>query len=198
MLKALEKSRLQAMNETVAASTRPLEHWFGKSSDLCSLSAPPREFLETLYDLLERVQPPTVDRIASEIKPYGRGAHVSIAHSMNPDYSLLLDVTDDEVVVSFGSEHEHFSRDDHDLGRVWPFDRGSFVATSLFFIEQLLTGRIRVEILRRPFQIKTRAYWLNDEGELELFLRGGTILPIVGWSRSPEVEQISFMTTPGP
>ena len=61
--------------------------------------------LDTLYDLLERVQPPAVDRATSEIKPYGQGAHVRIAHSLNPDDSLLLDITDDEVVVSFGSEH---------------------------------------------------------------------------------------------
>ncbi len=186
------------MNETVSASTWPLERWFGKSSDLGSLSAPQREFLDTLCDLLERVQPPAVDRAAAEIKPYGQGAHVRIAHSLNPDDSLLLDITDDEVVVSFGSEHQHFGRDDHNRGQVWPFDRGSFVATSLFFIELLLTGRIRVEVLRRPFQIKTRAYWLNGEGQLELFLRSGTILPIVGWSRIPGVEQISFMTSRGP
>jgi len=125
-----------------------------------------------------------------EIKAYGRGVHVSVAHSLNPDDSLLLDIADDEVVVSFGSEHEHFSRDDHDCG--------SFVATSLFFVEQLLTGRIRVEVLRRPFHIKTRAYWLNGEGQPKLFLRCSTVLPIVGWSRVPDVEQISFITTPAP
>lgn len=100
------------------------------------------------------------------------------------------------MTVSFGSEHEHFSRADGDLGRVWPFDQGDFVATSLFFVEQLLTGRIQVEVLQRPLQIKTRADWLNGEGQLELFLRGGTILPVIGWSRTPEIEQISFMPPP--
>ena len=137
------------MNETVCASTRSLERWFGTSPELRSLSTPRREFIESLHDLLERVQLPAVDRVVSEIKPYSRGVHVSIAHSLDPDHSLLFDVSDDEVTVSFGSEHEHFSRDDNDLGRVWSFDQGNFVATSLFFIEQLLIGRIRVEVLRR-------------------------------------------------
>ena len=81
---------------------------------------------------------------------------------------------------------------------MWPFDQGDFTATSLFFIEQLLVGRIRVEVLRRPFQIKTRTYWLNEDGQPELFLRSGTFLPVMGWSRTPRIEQINFMTQPRP
>lgn len=183
------------MNHTVSAGEPPLTRWFGHRPDLSSLSLRQREFIEALTQLLQRVQPPAVDRAASEIKEYGRGLHVGIAHSIDHEDSLHLDVTDDEVVVSFGSEHEHFNRDDNDHGKVWPFDRGDFLPTSVFFIEQLLTGRIRVEVLRRPLQVKTRAYWLNDEGQLELFLRGSTLLPIIGWSRAPVVEQITFMTT---
>lgn len=186
------------MNDIESLHKRSLERWFAKSRELDSLAPPQREFLEQLHDLLERVKPPVVDRATSEIKPYARGVHATIAHSLNPDHSLRLDISDKEVIVSFGSEHEHFSRDDGDLGRIWPFDQGDFVATSLYFVEQLLTGRIRVEVLRRPFQIKTRAYWLNGEGKLELFLRGRTVLPTVGWSRSPDIEQISFMAPPRP
>lgn len=170
-----------------------MERWFGRSEGVGSLSDQQRSFLEALEDVLDRVQPSTINRTESEIKPYHRGVHIAIAHRSGPDYSLLLDVADDEVTVSFGSEHEHFSRNDAEMGRVWPFDQGDFLATALFFVEQLLTGRVRVEVLKRPLQVKTRSYWINDEGVPELFMRGGTVLPVLGWSRSPRIEQISFI-----
>ena len=170
--------------------------WFGKTVELHSLSTPLRHFLEGLNDVLDRVQPMLVDRFASEIRPYRRGISLTIAHSEEPDHSLLLDASDNEVTVSYGSEHEHFAHDDSDIDRVWPFDKGDHIATSLFFVEQLFVGRIRVEVLRRPLQIKTRSYWLNDDGRPELFVRGGTFLPVFGWSRTPDVEQISFVVPP--
>ena len=173
-----------------------IDRWFGKIEGLHSLPASCRDYLELLNDLLDCVQPALVNRAASEVAPHRHGVFLTIAHSREPDHSLLVDVSDDEVTVSFGSEHEHFSRDDAADGRIWPFDKGEYVSTSLFFIEQLLTGRIRVEIIRRPLQIKARSYWLSEDGRPELFLRSGTFLPVFGWSRSPVVEQISFVAPP--
>ena len=82
-----------------------MEHWFGRIRELHELSGPRREFLEKLAALLDRLQPPAVDRTASKITPHRRGAHATIAHALAPDDSLLLDISDDEVTVSFGSEH---------------------------------------------------------------------------------------------
>ena len=53
-------------------------------------------------------------------------------------------------------------------------------------------GRIELQVWKRPFAIKTRTFWINQYGERELTLRGGTVGLFLGWSRQPEVYRYDF------
>ena len=47
-------------------------------------------------------------------------------------------------------------------------------------VECLLTGRVELHVWKRPLGVRTRSYWINEDGQPELFLRGGTFGPYLG------------------
>ncbi len=100
-------------------------------------------------------------------------------------------------MVSYGREHEHFRPDD-DPGdeAVGPFGVQGTAPKVVGFVEQLLLGRIELQVWTRPLMVKTRSYWINDRGERELFLRGGTAAWVFGWARRPEILRIEFAQDP--
>ena len=89
------------------------------------------------------------------------------------------------------------ARDDAEAGRVWPFPSEDHIQATLTLVECLLTGRIELQVWKRPLGVKTRSYWINEDGQAELFLRGGTAGPYFGWSRTPEIYRFDY-TRPGP
>lgn len=145
-----------------------------------------------LAAVLKRLNPSQLDVTRCSAVLHGNGFHIVLAHR-NGEYRIDIDADGNgESVVSYGLEHEHFRWEDADVGRVWPFPSDDHVQATLALVEYLLTGRVELHVWKRPFAIKTRSYWINDQGEAELFLRGGTVGPFFGWSRTPEVNRFDF------
>jgi len=170
-------------------SPGPAGHWL---RDGLNVSEDPdlETFIDGLGALLDELQLPALDLGASTVETSRSGVHVGLSH--RHDGRTVDIAVVGEIVVSYGPEHEHFASDDADLGRVWPFEEDTHVAQAISFIRYLLTGRIEVDVWRRPLALKTRSYWIGEDGQRELFLRGGTIGPFFGWSRTPETHTFDF------
>lgn len=157
-----------------------------------------RAVAEGLASILERLNPPHLDTAGSSAIADGDGLHVTLQHSTRPELGILVNASGDgEITVSYGEEHEHFRSEDAEVGRVWPFPSNDHVQATLTLVECLLTGRIELHVWKRPLGVKTRSYWINKDGQPELFLRGGTFGTYLGWARRPTIYRFDF-TRPGP
>ena len=147
-------------------------------------------FLGVLADVLDELSLPALDTARSRVTRTGYGVRIQLAHRKR---GTIVDIEGPgEIVVSYGVEHDHFAADDAELGRVWPFPEADHISQAVSFIRYLVTGRIVLHVWRRPFAVKTRSYWIADDGSAELILRGGTIGPFFGWSRRPEIHHFDF------
>jgi hypothetical protein len=161
-----------------------------------SMNPEQRTLAEGLAAIIERVKPPHLDVEKSSAGVTGTSFHVTLIHDSCPELRIDVDAGGDgEVAVSYGHEHEHFSSGDAQDGRVWPFPSEDHIRATLALVEYLLTGRIELWVWKRPLGIRTRSYWINDQGYPELFLRGGTAGPYFGWSRSPKVYRFDYSQT---
>jgi len=149
-------------------------------------------FLDALPDLLDRLQPQALDHDASSVCAEAEMVTISLVHATDTARSLSVVLFGDEAVVSYGEEHEHF-RSNHEDGprQVGPFLTRGMVPKLLSFLEALMADRIELHVWKRPLWIRTRSYWVNEAGERELFLRGGTVLPTLGWS-GPTVRRFGY------
>ena len=147
-------------------------------------------FVSGLADLLDELQLPMLDDDASEVEQTEVGVDVVLAHRERGEIVSIGWYGD--VVVSYGPEHDHFEWEDAEMGRVWPFQEDDHVAQALAFIRYLVTGRIELDVRYRPFAVNTRSYWIDDEGNRQLIVRGGTIGPFFGWTREPDVQRFDF------
>lgn len=121
------------------------------------------------------------------------GLHATLTHARRPELGVgVIADGHGEIVVSYGNEHEHFRSDDATSGKVWPFQSGDHIHATLTFVEGLLTGRVELQVWTRPFVVKTRSFWTGTDGRAELFLRSSTVLPILRWSRTPEIYRFDF------
>jgi len=157
-----------------------------------------RAIAEGLAAILERLNPPHLDVTGTSVVTDTNGFHVTLQHNTRPELEVVVAASGDgEIVVSYGVEHEHFRSEDAGVGRVWPFPSNDHVEATLTLVECLLTGRVELHVWKRPLGIRTHSYWINEEGQPELFLRGGTFGPYLGWSRTPAIHRFDF-TRPGP
>ncbi len=159
-----------------------------------SLNPEQRAVAEGLDALVERLDPPHLDLAESSAVADANGLHVTLIHTIRPEFRIDVD-TDGrgEIVVSYGYEHEHFRSEDSAVGRVWPFPSADHIEATLALVEYLLTGRIELQVWKRPFGVRTHSFWINDDGRAELFLRGGTVGPYFGWSRTPQIYRFDFI-----
>ena len=163
-------------------------------STLPELNPEQQALVEGIAAILERLDPPLLDAAGSSAIADANGLHVILMHADRPDMRVDVDADGHgEIVVSYGYEHEHFRSEDLAVGRVWPFPSADHVQATLTLVECLLTGRVELEVWKRPLGVKTRSYWLNDDGEAELFLRGGTVGPYFGWSKTPKTYRFDFI-----
>ena len=163
-----------------------------------ALNPEQRAVAEGLAAILERLNPPHLDVAGSSVVADTNGFHVTLLHSNRPELRGDVDASGGgEIIVSYGVEHEHFRSEDAEAGRVWPFPSEDHIQATLTLVECLLTGRIELQVWKRPLGVKTRSYWINEDGQAELFLRGGTAGPYFGWSRTPEIYRFDY-TRPGP
>ena len=149
--------------------------------------------VDGLGALVARLEPRFLDHGASSAAADDNGLHISLVHRTRPDLGIAIEAAGyGEIVVSYGPEHEHFRPDDASVGRVWPFATDDHVHGALQLVEYLLTGRVELHVWLRPLGVKTRSFWIDDEGKAELFLRGSTVGPFFGWSREPEIRRFDF------
>lgn len=171
----------------------PLNDWFS-SVDVGDDDSPlTRELLEGCEALLDRLQPALLDVTRSAIQPGVEGLDIELRHRTDPD--LRVDITGfgEEVVVSYGEEHEHFDVEHEFVDfAVGPFAVDQMVPRVISFLEALLTGRVELHVTHRLFWVSTISYWINDAGTRERFLRGGTVLPTFRWTREPIVRVFDF------
>lgn len=125
------------------------------------------------------------------------GLEICLVHRQDAEQTIEIYATAGEIVVSYGPEHEHFRPSDPADGRVWPFPSGDEVEGAATLVEGLLTGRIELEVWKRPLAVKTRSYWRDDTGQRRLFLRGSTVGSYFGWSREPEEIRFDFRGAAG-
>ena len=152
---------------------------------------------EGLAAMLERLDPPQLDVTASLAVASANGFHVTLVHRNRPEFTIDLDASGHgEIFVFYGQVEEHFRSQDADEGRVWAFPSADHVQATLSLVEYLLTGRVELRVWKRPLAVKTQSYWINDDSQLELFLRSGTMGPFFGWSRQPEIYRFDFFAGP--
>ena len=152
---------------------------------------------EGLAAILERLDPPQLDVTASSAVASANGFHVTLVHRNRPEIRVDVGVSGHgEIFVFYGREEEHFRSQDADEGREWAFPSANHVQATLSLVEYLLTGRVELWVWKRPFAVKKRSYWINDDGQLELWLRSATIGPFFGWSRQPEIYRFDFFAEP--
>lgn len=101
-----------------------------------------RAFLQLVAEAIRRLSPIDLDmdRIAVGIEKHS--LWVTLPNRHDEECLVIATVSSDEVVVSYGYEHEHFLPNDPEDGRVWPIDAPDFVAAAARFVEQSLLGRI--------------------------------------------------------
>ena len=162
-----------------------------------SLDPEQQAVAEGLDAILERLDLPNLDVAASSVVADANGFHVSLVHRNRPEFKIDVEATGDgEIFIFYGPEEESFRSKDADMGRVWPFPSADHVRAVLALVEYLLTGRIELQVWKRPLAIKTRSYWINEHGQPELFSRASTLGPFLGWSRQPEIYRFDFTEPP--
>lgn len=149
--------------------------------------------LAGLEALLDELRPARIDRARSEIVNRSEFVDVRIAHTLDPDLSVEVALFGDEIVVSYGVEHEHFNVEHEDVSyQVGPFLAPGMVPKVIGFLRALITGRVVLEVTHRLVYVKTRSYWINEDGERELFLSGGTVIPTLRWTPEPRILTFDF------
>lgn len=158
-----------------------------------SLNPELQAIAEGLSAIVERLSLPQLDLAKSSVDGDADGLDATLTHAQCPELGIAV-IADGhgEIVVSYGKEHEHFRSDDATSGKVWPFPSGDHIHASLTFIEGLLTGRVELQVWTRPLVVKTHSFWTGKDGRAELFLRSSTLLPVLWWSRTPEIYRFDF------
>lgn len=150
-----------------------------------------RAFLRLAADVIRRIQPGDLDVAHTEVGLEKGSLWVTLPHRDNEECLVMATVSAEEAVVSYSYEHEHFWPDDPENGRVWPIDAPDYVAAAARFLEQILLGRIELEVRRGFVMQKTKSFWINDAGEREVFLRGGTVMPTLR-REAPRLIRLDF------
>lgn len=152
-----------------------------------------RQLLDELEALLDAIAPTQLDAGRSTIEPGVGGISIELRHRDKPELTVGIEAFGEEVVVNYGEEHEHFDVEHEFMDfAVGPLATDRMVPRVTAFLEALLTGRIELHVTHHMFYVKTLSYWINDAGERERFLSGGTVIPTFKWSREPIVRTFDF------
>lgn len=146
------------------------------SETLAGTTDQQRAFAGQVRDSIRTLRPTKLDFAAVQATLSDGALTIELPHAGDPDQDIGVTVKADEAIVYYGVEHEHFFPEDQASGKMWPIDAPDFALAALRLLEQLLLGRIELDI--RPGRItqKTRSYWITETGDRDLFLRGGTVL----------------------
>lgn len=161
------------------------------TSGVSGLSGTHHAFLDLAADVVRRTRPVDLDLDAIEVTVEKGSMLVWMPHRREDDAHLMITISDEEAVVSYGYEHEHFAADDPVNDGAGPVEAQDFVAAAARFLEQLLLGRIELEVRRGFLLQRTKSYWINHDGEREVFLRGGTVMPTLR-PQPPRLIRLDF------
>ncbi|NND13958.1 MAG: hypothetical protein HKO10_08335 [Acidimicrobiia bacterium] len=151
------------------------------------------ELLDELRTMLDRIHPSRLDRTHSSIAPAAEGISIEMRHRDDPGLAVGLEAFGVEVVVNYGEEHEHFNVEHEFIDfAVGPLATEFMVPRIVAFLEALMTGRIELHVTHRFLYVSTVSYWINDAGERERFLSGGTVIPTFKWTKEPIVKNFDF------
>ncbi|MGH2684203.1 MAG: hypothetical protein ACRDJP_01900, partial [Actinomycetota bacterium] len=119
--------------------------------------------------MLESLRPSHVEPDQTRAEPIGKHAvAIHVPHRKRPDDSLVLTVEKGDIAVGFSYEHIHF----------FPEKDAEWVEEALYFIWDLLRGRIELELIfKGRVLLKTRTYRIADDGSSSLVETGGNIVP---------------------
>lgn len=154
-------------------------------------TAPQRTFLDLVSGAVHRLRPDQLDLGEAHASIEDGCLTVLFPHSVHDAMNIGASVDTKEAIVFYGVEHEHFLPGDPANGRVWPLDGPDFVVAAFRFLEQLLLGRVELEVRQGFVMQRTRSIWINDADEREVFLRGGKVLPRLRRAE-PEVVRFDF------
>jgi hypothetical protein len=101
-----------------------------------------REFLIRLDELLDRIEPPGLERDAITIAPAETSALVRLPHRTNHERDIELEIDDRRVVVAYLPERIPFTSQ----------------AEALQFVEMVCQGRVELEVSRGPLWTTMRSY----------------------------------------
>lgn len=135
-----------------------------------------RLFAARVQDAIRTLRPSKLDLASVRASIRDGALTIELPHATDPDQSIGATVMRDEAIVHYGVEHEHFSAADAASGRRWPIDAPDFAAAAFRMLEQLLLGKVVLEIRPGWAMQRTRSYLITDSGERHLFLDDGTIL----------------------
>ncbi len=144
--------------------------------------------LSELERLLTELRPKFLDRARSSVVPGPEGIVITLAHLHHPETTIQVEAGGAEIVVSYGEEHVHLAEHEPSAGQVGPLATPGLVPKVIAFLRALLTGRIELRVSHRLLMVTTRSYWINERGERELFLSGGTLWPTLRWTPVPLIR----------
>ena len=171
----------------------PLPEFFSVVDLPTDIDASNEHLLVELERLLVNLRPHHLDPKRSKILPGPQGVVITLIHVLKPATTIEIEACGDEVVVSYGEEHVHLADYEASVDQVGPLATPGLVPKVIAFLRALLTGRIELEVSHRLLLVTTRSYWINDRGERELFLTGGTFIPTLQWTRAPLVRTFDLV-----
>lgn len=170
-----------------------LGQYLGQVDAVEGLDESSRELVRAIEGVLDSCRPTLVDAKQSRLTTHTDWFEVVLIHLHDPAISIEVSGFGNEVVVSYGVEHESFNVEHEDVSfQVGPLATPGLIPKVSEFLRALLRGRIELEVKHRLFYVATRSYWINDEGVRELFLRGGTVIPTLKWSTQPVVLTFDY------
>jgi hypothetical protein len=101
-----------------------------------------RDFLVQLEDLLDRTQPPGLQRDSMTIATAESSALVRLPHVSDHDRDIEIEIDDHRVVVAYLPERVIFTSP----------------TEALRFVEMICAGRVELEIARGPLWTTMRSY----------------------------------------
>lgn len=150
-----------------------------------------RVFATQVSEAIRSLRPAKLDLARTRASLTNDSLMIELIHVADPDQGVAAIIEADGAIVSYGVEHEHFWPEDIASGRSWPIDAPDFLAAALHLVEQLLLGRIELEVRSGRLMQKTRSYRITDTGERDVFLTSGTLLPHLH-PRGPTVIRFDF------
>lgn len=146
---------------------------------LGALGEPQRAFLDLAEEVVRRTRPVHLAVDAIDVSIEQGSLAILLPHRTDEECVVMVIVSDAEAVVAYSHEHEHFWPDDPAHGREWPVDAPDYVEAAARLLEQILLGRVELEVRRGFVLKKIKSYLIEDNGDRAMFLGSAMAMPTV-------------------